>query len=84
MHGIKRCLFCYRNHLYNGRFDSNGDPLPILGLAWYDAACKAKERTSINREFGQYGSIATGAHELGHKYAITTTIIVIVVVHCNQ
>jgi len=61
----------YRNNLYNGRFRSDGNgPSVISGLAWIGAACNGKQRTSVNKEFGQYGSIATGAHELGHKYAL--------------
>ena len=68
-------LFCcydyYRNILYNGGFRSDGSgPSVIAGLANIAAVCNGKFRTSVNREFGQYGSIATGAHELGHGYAV--------------
>lgn len=56
------------NSLYNGNFRSDGSgPAVISGLAWIGSACSAVQRTSVNKEFGQYGSITTGAHELGHN-----------------
>jgi len=65
---------CYRNTLYSGRFRQDGSgPAVIAGLAWIGSACKGRQRTSVNQEFGQYASITTGAHELGHKYASTVT-----------
>jgi len=45
-----------------------GAPSTISGLAWIGGACGGTRRTSVNREFGQYASITTAAHELGHKY----------------
>ena len=61
--------YAYRNSLYNGEFRSDGTgPAVISGLAWIANTCNGGHRTSVNKEFGQYGSIATGAHELGHKY----------------
>jgi len=39
-----------------------------LGLANIAAVCQKSRRVSINHEFGEYASIQTGAHELGHKY----------------
>jgi len=64
-------LLVSRNSLYNGRFRRDGSgPASISGLAWIGSTCNGKYRTSVNKEFGQYGSIATGAHELGHKYAV--------------
>jgi len=66
---------CYRNYLYNGSLRTDGEgPARISGLAWIANACGGKRRTSVNREFGQYGSTATAAHELGHKYVIIFTL----------
>ena len=68
-----RCNCC-RNTLYKGAFRTDGSgPVVISGLSWIGGACNGKFRTSVNKEFGQYGSINTGAHELGHKYAIDDT-----------
>ena len=38
-----------------------------LGLANIAAVCEQSRRVSINFEYGEYASIQTGAHELGHK-----------------
>ena len=48
------CLF-----LSTGLSDTNG----ICQVGTYPASTSV----SINRDFGQYASIETGAHELGHK-----------------
>jgi len=62
--------------LYNGHFRPDGSgPATISGLAWIGSACNGGLRTSVNLEFGQYGTVATAAHELGHKYAISVDIL---------
>lgn len=60
----------YRNLLYNGLPNiNNTGPSKILnGLARTPSACDGHCRVSVNKEFGMYGSSATGAHELGHRY----------------
>ena len=66
-------MWC-RNYLYDGADISNGStPRRIKGLAWPRSACDGIYRVSVNEEFGQYGSIGTGAHELGHRYAVVIT-----------
>ena len=60
---------CYklssRNSLYSGL--SSGRPVTVSGLAYIGTVCDAKTRVSVVREFGQYATVESAAHELGHK-----------------
>jgi len=45
-------------------------PICCAGLANIEGVCDSRRRTAINHESGEYASIQTAAHELGHKSVI--------------
>lgn len=51
------------------RYISETDPTKVYfsGLANIEGVCDSRRRTAINHESGEYASIQTAAHELGHN-----------------
>lgn len=54
--------------------------ITVLGLANIAGACDSARRTAINHESGEYASIQTAAHELGHKSVIFLLLIIFIVI----
>jgi len=62
---------CHRNHLCTLPFSSDGScPKAAVGAGAspFGGVCDESRKVSVNREFGVYGTIQTGAHTLGHRY----------------